>query len=80
MQGLGDVGTDDGEPEQHLPVLVDDHAGLAGVVVGVQRGAGDCAQVVVDDAGSVAMLLRLGGGEPTQATSGSVKTTCGTSW
>jgi hypothetical protein len=38
---LGHVRPDERDPEQHLPLLVDDDPGLPPVVVGVRAGSGD---------------------------------------
>ncbi len=48
MQQLGDAGADEGRADQHLPVQVEDDPGPAAVVVAVERGPGDRAEVVVD--------------------------------
>ena len=54
VEQFGDIGPDRGEADQDVAVLVDDHPGLAAVVVGVQCGAGDRPEVVVDDPDLVA--------------------------
>jgi hypothetical protein len=53
-----------GDPEQVAVVLVDDHAGAAGVAVGVQAGANDLlARVNVDHPDAVPGALGLVGGQ-----------------
>ena len=59
------AGADEGDAEQVAVVLVDDHAGAAGVAVGVQAGAGHrLAGVDVDHADAVPGAFGLVGGEP----------------
>ena len=60
-------------------VFVHDHAGAAGVAVGVQaRSWHRPAEVDVDDAGAVSGPFGLVGGETDGPGRGSQKNTCGT--
>ena len=57
LHQLADILTDEGDPEDHLALLVDDHARLALIAVGLQARAGDPTQVVVHDPGLVSGIL-----------------------
>lgn len=50
VQELGDVRADGGETDDGVGLRVDDEAGAAGVVVGVEARSGDGGEVVLDDA------------------------------
>ena len=82
LEQLADVRPDEGDAEDDLALLVDDHPGRSLVAVGADARAGDLADLVVDDADVVAGRGRRPAAvRPTDATSGSVNVTCGTaSW
>jgi len=42
MDQLLHAAADEGDPRQAAVVLIDDHAGVAGVAVGIQVGPGHC--------------------------------------
>ena len=68
-------------PNKRVVIEVDDHAGLAGVTVGVKLCASHrFPDFDVYDLNSVAGLLGLMGGQADRGGLGSVKNTCGTAW
>ncbi len=48
VEKLGDIGTDEGGPEEGVGRALDDQLGAAGVVVAQERGAGDRGEVLLD--------------------------------
>ena len=73
------AGADEGDTEQAAVILVGDHAGAAGVPVGVQASPGHRdAGVDVDHADAVSGAFSLVGGEPDRPGRGPQKNTWGT--
>lgn len=60
---FADAGAGEGDAGDGAPVGVDEHAGVAAVVLAVLVGTGDVGEVVVDDLDAAAALFDLAAGQ-----------------